>query len=242
MTDKCKVCNGTGFEPGLLTCAFCDSTGIANGIGAAVVEAITLGTGVMRFSAKGVEHVPLKDFLVELKPFRLLPFGTKFRYQGTTDVWVRTQHNVIAEWPCRIWSADGTPRSSLCSFCHLEGDEDGNTLDTLVEVVDQASELAALREELARYKGGCVDLSSQVRELEHKMDYWKGEGKRADDAQQCLTAAEQRNADLVKAMERIQFRCESFHDEALGMRKHSVRTMLDIATKALKPTESGASE
>lgn len=72
----------------------------------------------------------------ELKAFRLLPYGAKFCYQGTTDVWVRTQHNVIAAWPARLSAADGTPIQSLCCFCHLEGDEDGNTLDTLVEVVE----------------------------------------------------------------------------------------------------------
>lgn len=49
---------------------------------------------------------------------------------------------------------------------------------------------AALREELTKFKAGCVDLSSQVRELEHKMDYYKGEGLRADALQQRLTVAE----------------------------------------------------
>lgn len=74
----------------------------------------------------------------ELKPFKMLPYGAKFRYQGTTDVWVRTQHNVIASWPHRLSCADGTPVQSLCSFCHLDGfDEDmPDGLDTLVEVVE----------------------------------------------------------------------------------------------------------
>ena len=72
----------------------------------------------------------------ELKPFRMLPYGAKFRYQGTSDVWVRTQHNVIASWPHRLSQADGTPIQSLCSFCHLDGDEDcPEGLDTLVEVL-----------------------------------------------------------------------------------------------------------
>lgn len=96
------------------------------------------------------------------------------------------------------------------------------------------SELAALREELAKYKGGCVDLSSQVRELEHKMDYWKGEGKRADEAHQRLTAAEQRNAILSKAatefMEYAECGWDHFPDVGVNLRA------------ALKPTESGASE
>ncbi len=69
-----------------------------------------------------------------------------------------------------------------------------------VRYEDHLSQLAALREELAKYKGGCVDLSSQVRELEHKMDYWKDEGKRADEAQQRLADAERRNAELVELL------------------------------------------
>lgn len=70
---------------------------------------------------------------ITLKPFRDLPYGAKFRYQGSKEVWVRTQHNVIAEWKDKLTRHD---RQSLCCFCHLEGDEDGNTLDTLVEVVE----------------------------------------------------------------------------------------------------------
>lgn len=73
---------------------------------------------------------------MNLKPFRQLPYGTKFRYIGTPNVYVRTQHNVVAEWPCTLWGPDGVPHQPLFSFCHLEGDEDGNTLDTLVEVVE----------------------------------------------------------------------------------------------------------
>lgn len=72
---------------------------------------------------------------VTLKPFRELPYGTKFRYQGRQEVWVRTQHNVIAAWPGNL-SKPG--HQSLCCFCHEDGDEDGNTLDTLVEVCEAA--------------------------------------------------------------------------------------------------------
>ncbi|MBM6442350.1 hypothetical protein JQF37_01740 [Pseudomonas sp. MIL9] len=100
------------------------------------------------------------------------------------------------------------------------------------------SELAALREELAKYKGGCVDLSSQVRELEHKMDYWKGEGKRADEAQQRLTAAEQRNSELIKAIvDTREALGREYWDQYAGL--DETRDILDAA---LKPTESGASE
>lgn len=67
-----------------------------------------------------------------LKPFIELPYGTKFRYQGSEEVWVRTQHNVIAGWSPNLIQSG---HQSLCAFCALEGDEDGNTLQTLVEVV-----------------------------------------------------------------------------------------------------------
>ena len=56
----------------------------------------------------------------------------------------------------------------------------------------------ALREELSKFKACCVDLSSQVRELEHKMDYYKGEGMRADSLQQRLTVAEQKLGDAYE--------------------------------------------
>lgn len=82
-----------------------------------------------------------------LKPFRDLPYGTKFRYQGSKEVWVRTQHNVIAEWP-RNLSKPG--HQSLCCFCHEDGDEDGNTLDTLVEVCEPAP-VAVGQQELMAY-------------------------------------------------------------------------------------------
>lgn len=143
----------------------------------------------------------------ELKPFRLLPYGTKFRYQGAPDVWVRTQHNVIAEWPCRIWSADGSPRSSLCCFCHLDGDEDGNTLDTLVEVVDAESQLAALREELAKAIKDRETLLKLHVHLRARRSYWiTEEGK----AQQRLADAELLNAVMAALLEEHQWEWEPY--------------------------------
>lgn len=109
---------------------------------------------------------------------------------------------------------------------------------------------AALREELAKYKGGCVDLSSQVRELEHKMDYWEGSNKAL---QQRLTAAEQRNESLRGLLRSAStdYACclESGYDRItqLGGDCDSVSKMLDDNPNyakyiaALKPTESGAS-
>lgn len=79
--------------------------------------------------------------------------------------------------------------------------EDENVDEPNFQWVVLASEAeereAALQEELAKFKAGCVDLSSQVRELEHKMDYYKGEGLRADALQQRLTVAEQRVQRMV---------------------------------------------
>lgn len=68
--------------------------------------------------------------------------------------------------------------------------------DVVAQLEAAMAREAALREELAKFKAGCVDLSSQVRELEHKMDYYKGEGMRADDLQQRLAVAEQRAGEL----------------------------------------------
>lgn len=191
MTDKCEFCEGTKIDPVAGgACTWCDGTGIKTGLFTAPVavvetltEAITHGVGVMQVSAEGVEHVPLTDVLVDLKPFRLLPYGTKFRYRGTTDAWVRIGNNLIAAWPATLFGSDGTPCQSLCIFCHLEGDEDGNTLDTLVEVVDHESELAALREELAQVKG------HRAKMFDIKESY-----------RQRMTAAEQRNAELVELL------------------------------------------
>jgi chromosome segregation ATPase len=91
----------------------------------------------------------------------------------------------------------------------------------------------ALRGEVAKYKGGCVDLSSQVRELEHKMDYWEGSNT---SLQQRLTAAEQRNAELEALLQECVNTVRFGEDFDLP-----VTTMARIDS-ALKPTESGASE
>ena len=216
MTDKCSLCEGTKIDPVLGgPCTWCDGTGDANGIAKAVADTITHGIGVMKVSAKGAEHVPLADILVNLKPFRSLPYGTRFRYQGTKDVWVRTSHNIVAEWPGRLRTPTNEPIQSLCSFCHLDGDEDGNTLDTLVEVVDQDAELAALREELAMTQG-LLDASSESN-LE-----WRRK----------LTAAEQRNSTLTTLLR------EGLEESA------PEDDWIDRVIEVLRdqPTESGASE
>lgn len=102
----------------------------------------------------------------------------------------------------------------------------------VVLVEDAEAELAALREELAKQRNVKLILAERVQNAEDNCSVYRV----------LLAATEQRNAALIEAMERIHFRCESFSNEALGMQKNSVRVMLDIATKALKPTESGASE
>jgi septal ring factor EnvC (AmiA/AmiB activator) len=126
--------------------------------------------------------------------------------------------------------------------------------------VDTQAELAALREELERQKR-YVEINANSAHGKHKegqaykderdalreelIESHQREAKLQDmvsDSEQRLADAERRNAVLAKALDSIQFRCESFSNEADGMKKHSVRVMLNIATQALKPTESGASE
>lgn len=137
MTVKCIFCNDTKIEPGIPgPCVWCETA----------AESIKFGTGIMLVGADGAKNVPLGDVLIETKAFRLLPYGTKFRYQGTQDVWVRIGHNLIAKWPCDLFGRDGQPCQSLCSFCHLESDDSGDTLDTLVEVVDSDMALIADRD------------------------------------------------------------------------------------------------
>ena len=154
MTVKCTFCNDTKQEPGFPgPCVWCETA----------AESIKFGTGIMFVGADGAKNVPLGDVLIETKAFRLLPYGTKFRYQSTQDVWVRIGHNLVAKWPCDLFGRDGQPCQSLCSFCHLEGDDSGDTLETLVEVVDAELALiaerdaamareAALLEELSQYE------------------------------------------------------------------------------------------
>jgi hypothetical protein len=245
MTDKCQFCNGTGKEYGFDGCVWCHSTGTVEGqklfaapaaVVAAVTDAAIHGTGVMLLNpAEGAEHVPLADILVNLKPFRSLPYGTRFRYQGTKDAWVRTSHNIVAEWPGRLRTPTNEPIQSLCSFCHLDGDEDGNTLDTLVEVVDQDAELAALRDELAGVVAEKVGLQEWVDNLKHD-----------------LTAAEQRNAELEKDAARyiwLRDKSESVHQFYLstpiwftGVKFNTENVDSTIDAAMAKPTESGASE
>jgi hypothetical protein len=89
---------------------------------------------------------------------------------------------------------------------------------------DAQSELAALREELAAAK----QLASAWKEQERLR------GIQAINAGEALTAAEQRNATLVKAatefMEYAESGWDHFPDVGMNLRA------------ALKPTESGASE
>lgn len=77
------------------------------------------------------------------------------------------------------------------------------------QIMSSAEREAALREELAKFKAGCVDLSSQVRELEHKMDYYKGEGLRADALQQRLTVAEQLMQEFCDRVDRGEVRSKA---------------------------------
>lgn len=66
-------------------------------------------------------------------PFIELPYGTKFIHEpGAPDVWVRTGHNLIAEW------GTSARTQSLCCFSH---EEDG--LSQCVWVVDGSQDAKA---------------------------------------------------------------------------------------------------
>ena len=199
MTAKCTFCNDTKQEPGIPgPCVWCETAD----------ESIKFGTGIMLVGADGAKNVPLVDFLIETKPFRLLPYGTKFRYQSTQDVWVRIGHNLVAKWPCDLFGRDGQPCQSLCSFCHLEGDESGDTLETLVEVVDAEISLiaerdaalgreAALREELRLAKSLQTTTDAIVVMVGGQRDHWI---EKCGGLKQRLTVAEQRASDLKKLL------------------------------------------
>lgn len=59
--------------------------------------------------------------------------------------------------------------------------------------------------------------------------------------QQACQAAERRVKELEAAMGQVQSLCMSFPEKAIGMKAHSVRQMLDIATRALNPTAEAVS-
>lgn len=115
-------------------------------------------------------------------------------------------------------------------------------------LTEAQSQLAALREELAKYKGGCVDLSSQVRELEHKMDYWEGSNK---DHQQRLADAERRNAELTELLrthtDHVATLCDVMFRFGLGMYKeperkiYSALAQQQVVFAALNPNPEAAS-
>lgn len=183
MAVKCTFCNDTKQEPGEPgRCVWCETA----------ADSIAFGTGIMLVGADGAKNVPLGDFLVETKAFRLLPYGTKFRYQGTQDVWVRIGHNLLAKWPCDLFGRDGQPCQSLCSFCHLEGDESGDTLDSLVEVVDSDMALIAERDAaLAREAALREELDAWKSTAETFEDFYRKTEAESDALQQRLTVAEQ---------------------------------------------------
>lgn len=73
------------------------------------------------------------------KPFRQLPYGERFRMPGHPNiVMVKIGHNLVADWPVELYNHKGEPIQSLCCWCHdlLNGDEDGMSLETELEIVD----------------------------------------------------------------------------------------------------------
>lgn len=109
------------------------------------------------------------------------------------------------------------------------------------------SELAALREELADCRFMLEANSKQVDRLieeksELRRDYdeiLKHRSAQRDDAQQHLTAAEQRNATLTGLLERWY---EANCNDLVHVEDGAYRIVLDTNEALTKPTESGASE
>ncbi len=101
------------------------------------------------------------------------------------------------------------------------------TFEPLIRLSDAQSELAALREELAEWKARCgrrvADIGIVVND---KLDL-----------QQRLTAAEQRNSDLIDLIRKAHTWVD--RNNFGGWDAYELRDQL---AAALKPTESGASE
>lgn len=217
MTVKCIFCNDTKIEPGIPgPCVWCETA----------AESIKFGAGIMLVGADSAKNVPLGDVLIETKAFRLLPYGTKFRYQGTQDVWVRIGHNLIAKWPCDLFGRDGQPCQSLCSFCHLESDDSGDTLDTLVEVVD--SDLALIADRDAAL-GREAALREELDALEEEFDTLEHTNITI---KLSLAVAEQREVELKRLL------CDVINEAPTGFAALKV----DLANRvndALKQTEEG---
>lgn len=101
---------------------------------------------------------------------------------------------------------------------------------------DVQSELAALLGELAQWKhmvGATIPLSETLASMTTKqtmVDYFKGLHSERDTLRKSLTAAEQRNAELVELL-------KGYPRGVPGFAAWS-----DKVTATLKPTESGASE
>lgn len=116
-------------------------------------------------------------------------------------------------------------------------------------------ELAALREELAQWKhmvgavGAVIPLSETLASMTTKqtmVDYFKGLHSERDGLRKSLTAAEQRNAELIEAAYKEGFSDGYSRGDSRERLKFVDAQQIDWgesdAKSALKPTESGASE
>lgn len=137
----------------------------------------------------------------------------------------------------------GDVRRYFVQLFKLAGDEQRYAHGALgaVEIVrasdyDAAqSELAALREELAIIKDECID----------HVNLHKAWTKERDGLQQSLTAAEQRNSEMLDILGTINcLGIVRLMDEGLQRRIKTIVHQLqrEKIAAALKPTESGASE
>jgi hypothetical protein len=86
MTDKCEMCAGTKVDTVFGgRCEWCDETGQVGGLTPlpngplamlpAMLDAVNHGVGVMLISAKGAEHVPLKDFRRDIPRYKGMNVG-----------------------------------------------------------------------------------------------------------------------------------------------------------------------
>lgn len=93
------------------------------------------------------------------------------------------------------------------------------------------AELSALREELDSWKSRCTRRVEDI-----KLIAWR------------LTAAEQRNAELTRAIADAEYRADQgkvwngMGWTYTGLHSHGQQTVLDILRAALKPTEAGGAQ
>lgn len=119
--------------------------------------------------------------------------------------------------------------SDLCTIGELLGvDEDNQSTSAVIEAIK------ALREQMAQ-----SNAAHNVAAENHA-----GLNTTIFTLEQRLTAADQRNSELVEHLEGLKHRCEIFirGDDGRGMNVDGIRHTLVLVNAAIKSTESGASK